>query len=257
MKRSLLTLFALCLLSLDVQAQPGAAPRGTGTAGAAGAVDAGVSDRASYAIGMNWGRAFREDGAKINLEQLVQGLKDGLQGAKPRYTEEQLRTAFETFNREVQAKQQQRFQQVAAKNKQDGEAFLATNRTKAGIKSTASGLQYQVVRSGTGATPKATDSVKVHYEGRFLDGTVFDSSLQRKEPQLLQVDGVIDGWAQALKMMRVGDRWRLFIPPELAYGEDGTPDGAIPPQATLVFDVELLEIPAPAQPARTPTPRSQ
>jgi FKBP-type peptidyl-prolyl cis-trans isomerase FklB len=137
---------------------------------------------------------------------------------------------------------------VGDKNKREGETFLVGNKTKEGVTTRPSGLQYQVLRSGTGASPKATDTVKVHYEGTLLDGKVFDSSIKRNEPAVFPVNGVIAGWTEAMQLMRVGDKWRLFIPSELAYGARGAGD-LIGPNAVLIFDVELLDIVAPP-PAR-------
>jgi len=123
----------------------------------------------------------------------------------------------------------------------DGEAFLAANAKQAGVITTASGLEYRVIKSGTGATPKSSDKVKVHYHGTLIDGTVFDSSVQRGEPIVFPVGGVIPGWVEALQLMRVGDKWQLFIPARLAYGEQ-SPTPAIPPNSVLIFEVELLGI---------------
>ncbi len=130
---------------------------------------------------------------------------------------------------------------VSAAKADPGEAFLAENAKKEGVKTTASGLQYKVIKSGTGATPKPTDTVKVHYHGTLIDGTVFDSSVQRGEPITFPVTGVIPGWVEALQMMKVGDKWQLFIPAKLAYGEH-SPTPAIPPNSVLIFEVELLGI---------------
>jgi FKBP-type peptidyl-prolyl cis-trans isomerase FklB len=191
------------------------------------------------------GPDLRTDGVDIDLDSFIQGLKDGLQGLQPKFTEPQLKTAFEAFQADMQAKAESRAKALGAKNQREGQTFLVANRTKAGVKTTKSGLQYLVVRAGTGATPKATDTVKVHYEGFLIDGTVFDSSVKRKEPAVLQVDGVIPGWTEALQMMKTGDKWRLFVPAELAYGAAGA-DNAIGPNATLIFDVELLSVEPPA-----------
>lgn len=215
-------------------------------------------DCASYGIGLNMGRTLRSEGVAVTLETLFQGIKDGMQGTQPRYTEQQIRTAFDALNREVQAKQQA----IGEKNKREGQAFLAANKAKAGVTTLPSGLQYQVTRAGTGATPKATDTVKVHYHGQLLDGTVFDSSIQRRQPVVLEVCGVIDGWTEALQRMKVGDNWRLFVPPELGYGAEGA-GSDIGPHAVLVFDVELLGIEppnttaAPATPATPAAPAGQ
>ncbi len=146
------------------------------------------------------------------MDQLILGLKDALQGVKPRYAENQLHAAFQVFNRDVQAKREQRNPAAGDKNKRDGLAFLAANGKKAGVKTLASGLQYQVVKAGQGASPKATDTVRVHYEGTLLDGKVFDSSVRAGQPATFRVDGVIPGWTEALQLMQVGDKWRIFVP---------------------------------------------
>src|SRR5262249_17517826 len=130
---------------------------------------------------------------------------------------------------------------IAEKNKKDGDAFLAANKSKPGVQTTASGLQYKVIKSGTGATPGASDVATVHYKGSLMDGTVFDSSYDANEPATFNVSGVIPGWTEALQLMKVGDKWQLFIPSDLAYGETGRLP-KIPPNALLVFDVELLDV---------------
>jgi FKBP-type peptidyl-prolyl cis-trans isomerase FklB len=242
------TMACLCVLAAPAYAQNTPAPRTAPAAPVAAGAPKNVAVIASYGIGMNMGRTFRTDGVAIDLDSFVQGLKDGLLGLQPKFTEPQLKTAFEAFQADMQAKAEARAKVLGAKNQRDGQTFLATNRTKAGVKTTKSGLQYLVVRAGAGATPKATDTVKVHYEGFLIDGTVFDSSVKRQEPAVLQVDGVIPGWTEALQMMKTGDKWRLFVPAELAYGAAGA-DNAIGPNATLIFDVELLGVEPPAKEA--------
>jgi FKBP-type peptidyl-prolyl cis-trans isomerase FklB len=242
------TMACLCVLAAPAYAQNTPAPRTTPAAPAAAGNQKNVAIVASYGIGMNMGGTFRTDGVDIDLDSFIQGVKDGVQGLKPKFTESQLKTAFEAFQADMQVKSEARAKAVGAKNQREGQTFLTTNRTKPGVKTTKSGLQYLVVRAGTGATPKATDTVKVHYEGFLIDGTVFDSSVKRKEPAVLQVDGVIPGWTEALQMMKTGDKWRLFVPAELAYGAAGA-DNAIGPNATLIFDVELLGVEPPAKEA--------
>jgi FKBP-type peptidyl-prolyl cis-trans isomerase FklB len=232
------------------------APSGPGTPAAAPAAPAldpkEVGAIASYGIGMNTGHSIKRERIEIDLEAFLQGIRDGASDAKPKYSEQQIRAALAVFQRQMQAKQRQmqatqgeRQQASGEKNKREGQAFLAANKTKQGVTALPSGLQYQVIRSGNGASPKATDTVKVHYEGTLLDGKVFDSSVQRNEPAVFPVRGVIPGWTEALQLMKVGDKWKLFIPSELAYGARGA-GGDIGPHAVLVFEVELLGIEAPA-----------
>ena len=201
---------------------------------------------ASYGIGISTGRSIKSDNVPIDLDAFCQGIRDGATGGEAKYTDEQIRAAVVIFQRAMQAQQQQKAEALAEKNKQEGQAFLKQNGAKEGVKTLPSGLQYQVVRQGNGASPKATDTVTVHYEGTLLDGTVFDSSLKRNQPATFQVNGVIPGWTEALQQMHVGDKWRLFIPAELAYGARGA-GGLIGPNSVLIFDVELLGIGQPRE----------
>jgi FKBP-type peptidyl-prolyl cis-trans isomerase FklB len=201
----------------------------------------GVKDKASYAIGWNIGNSLKDEGADLNADAIVRGLLDALQGKKAMLPPDQLRPALEAFQRELAAKQEARMQVLAEKNRKEGVAFLEANKTKPGVKVLPSGLQYKVLKSGNGPSPKLTDKVKTHYHGTLIDGTVFDSSVERGEPVEFPVGGVIRGWTEALQLMKVGDKWRLFVPSELAYGPQGA-GGVIGPNATLVFEVELLEI---------------
>lgn len=200
-----------------------------------------ATDNASYGIGVNIGRSLREDGLELNLRMFAQGLKDAYEGAELKLTDAQLNAAFQVFNQEMQKKRQAEAAAVGEKNKRDGAAFLAANKNKPGVRTLPSGLQYQILKQGNGASPKATDIVETHYHGTLLDGTVFDSSVQRGEPATFPVNRVIAGWTEALQLMHVGDKWRLFVPSELAYGQRGA-GGAIGPNATLIFEVELLGI---------------
>jgi FKBP-type peptidyl-prolyl cis-trans isomerase FklB len=247
MRRLGFAMICLCACAATACAQEEPAPAGPGEpvapAPAMAPKEAGVI--ASYGIGMNAGRSMKDQGVDIDLETFIQGIRDGLSAAKPKYSEQQIRAALTVFQGEIRAKQEKRQQAAGGKNKSEGQAFLAANKAKEGVKTLPSGLQYQVVRPGSGASPKATDTVKVHYEGTLLDGTVFDSSIKRKEPAVFPVRGVIPGWTEALQLMKVGEKWKLFIPSELAYGARGA-GRAIGPHSVLVFDVELLGIEAPA-----------
>lgn len=200
-----------------------------------------TQEQASYAIGMNIGRQLRGDGVEVNVAALIQGIKDAVAGTQPRLSEEQRAAALQAFAQAIEMKRQQQQQAAGEKNKREGEAFLAANKTKEGVVTLPSGLQYKVLKKGTGQSPTMTDKVKVHYHGTLIDGTVFDSSVQRGEPISLPVGGVIRGWSEALQLMKVGDKWRLFIPSELAYGPRGA-GNVIGPNSVLVFDVELLDI---------------
>ena len=200
-----------------------------------------AADIASYGIGQQIANNFKSDGVEINVDQLILGLKDGMQDKKPRYTDAELQAAFQAFSRTVQAARTQRQAASGEKNKSAGQAFLAANAKKPGVKATASGLQYQVVKAAQGASPKATDTVQVNYEGTLIDGKVFDSSLRAGQPVTFRVNGVIPGWTEALQLMHVGEKWRIFVPSELAYGAEGAGND-IGPHSVLIFDVELLGI---------------
>ena len=198
-------------------------------------------DQASYAIGRNIGEGIKNDGLDLNVAALVQGLSEAMAGAASRLTPQQQDAALTAFRREVEAKMAEKAKSEGDKNKREGVAFLAANKAKPGVVSLPSGLQYVVIKSGKGASPKANDTVKTHYHGTLINGKVFDSSVERGEPISFPVGGVIRGWTEALQLMKVGDKWRLFIPSELAYGPQGA--GAdIGPNSVLIFEVELLGI---------------
>jgi FKBP-type peptidyl-prolyl cis-trans isomerase FklB len=197
--------------------------------------------KASYAIGLSIGKSLKRDGVEPDLEALAKGLADATKGAKALLTPAEINEAMDAFQRELAAKQAARRKELTEKNQKEGEAFLAANKKKEGVQTTASGLQYKVIREGTGKVPKVADTVKTHYRGTLLDGTVFDSSYDRGEPAAFQVGGVIPGWTEALQLMKVGSKWQIFVPANLAYAERGSgPD--IGPHATLVFEIELLGI---------------
>jgi FKBP-type peptidyl-prolyl cis-trans isomerase FklB len=220
----------LTCLACSAQEPPAATPASDKT-----------SDIVSYGIGMQIGGRLKADGAEVNLELLVAGLRDALAGGESRYTDAQLDAAFAAYSREMQAREQARAMTLGADALKAGKAFLAANAAKPGVTTLPSGLQYTVLRPGQGASPKATDTVRVHYEGTLIDGKVFDSSVQRGEPATFPVNRVIPGWTEALQKMKVGDKWQLVIPAELAYGERGAGQD-IPPNSVLVFEVELLGI---------------
>ncbi len=218
------------------------------------------NSRVSYAIGMMTGHQWKQQDLNFDPDIYARGIKDAMTGGTTLLTQEQAQQTIETFRKEFTAKQQQKRLELAAKNKAEGEAFLTTNKINAGIKllsvtlpgGKTSELQYLVLTNGIGPVPAASDKVSVNYRGKLLDGTEFDSSYKLGKPASFPVGGVIRGWTEALKTMPVGSTWRLFIPSELAYGEQGNRN--IPPNSTLIFDVELLAIqpPAPAPAAATP-----
>lgn len=196
--------------------------------------------RSSYAIGADIAKSIKRQPLELDTKALAAGLTDGLEG-KLALSEAELSAALASLQQQLQEKARAQQAEAGDKNLKAGEEFLAANGKKEGIKTTKSGLQYQVVKSGSGKTPKATESVKVHYHGTLIDGTVFDSSVERGEPISFPVNGVIPGWTEALQLMKEGDKWKLFIPSALAYGENGA-GPKIGPNSVLIFDVELLSV---------------
>jgi FKBP-type peptidyl-prolyl cis-trans isomerase FklB len=199
-------------------------------------------DKFSYALGMNIGNGMHRQGVDIDPNILVRGMKDALAGRKLLLTEDEARAAVMQVQNEVRQKQQEKVQAAGAANKKQGDEFLAANKAKDGIVTLPSGLQYKILTAGTGPKPAATDSVVCNYRGTLIDGKEFDSSYKRGQPATFPVNGVIKGWTEALQLMPVGSKWQLFIPPDLAYGERGAGGGDIGPDATLIFEVELLSI---------------
>ena len=216
----------------------------TGTATKDEAVTAlsSTKQKASYAIGMNWGTGLHRQGIDVDSAALIQGMKDALAGGKTLLTEDEARSALMQLQKEMQEKQQAKAAAEGDANKKEGDAFLAANKTKEGVVTLPSGLQYKILKEGNGPKPTASDSVVCNYKGTLINGTEFDSSYKRGEPATFPVTGVIKGWTEALQLMPVGSKWQLFIPPDLAYGPRGTPGGPIGPNATLVFEVELISI---------------
>ncbi|MFO0752095.1 MAG: FKBP-type peptidyl-prolyl cis-trans isomerase [Thermodesulfovibrionales bacterium] len=198
-------------------------------------------EKVSYSIGLDIGKNMKKQSIDIDPDALAKGLKDALSDSKPLLSDKEIQDTMTAFQKELAAKQEDRTKKLGEKNKKEGEAFLAANKKKEGVKTTASGLQYKVIKAGTGKTPKATDTVTVHYRGTLIDGTEFDSSQKRGQPASFPVNGVIPGWTEALQMMKTGSKWQLFIPSNLAYGERGA-GPLIGPNAVLLFEVELLSV---------------
>lgn len=233
-------LFAVAAFTVVHAQQPAApAPPGTETLPAAGTGAPGalplktLKDRASYAIGVDIARGLKTRDLDLDTELLTRGLTDTLAG-KPQMDEKQFHATLVEFEAAQQAK-------LAETNKKQGAAFLAENKKREGVVTLASGLQYKVVKQGAGATPKPNDTVTTQYRGRFLNGQEFDSSYASGGPVTFAITKVIPGWTEALQLMKEGDQWQLFVPADLAYGEKGF-QPAIPPNATLVFDIELLKV---------------
>ena len=198
-------------------------------------------DKLSYALGLNVGLSYQQSGiTKLNIQDFADGVAAIFNGVAPRLTMDEAREQVNKLAEELQRKHQEQETKMAELNKKSGESFLRENGKRVEVKTTPSGLQYEVIAEGKGARPTATDQVEVHYTGKLLDGTVFDSSVERGEPITFPVSGVIPGWVEALQMMNEGSKWRLFIPSNLAYGAQGA--GPIGPHQTLIFDVELLKV---------------
>jgi FKBP-type peptidyl-prolyl cis-trans isomerase FklB len=195
-------------------------------------------DKISYIIGMDIGTNLKKQSIDIDSNILAKGVKDALAGTKPLLTEQEIQETMMAFKKEMMAKQEE----IGKKNKKEGEAFLAENKKKEGVKTLPSGLQYKVIKAGTGKKPKLSDTVTAHYRGTLIDGTEFDSSYKRGQPATFPVSGgMIPGWTEALQLMEEGAKWQLFIPSNLAYGERGA-GSVIGPNATLIFEVELISI---------------
>jgi FKBP-type peptidyl-prolyl cis-trans isomerase FklB len=199
-------------------------------------------DKVSYSIGLNIGRNLANDLKKQSIDIdpsiLTKGIRDAVAGAKPLLTDQEIQETMVAFQKEMMAK----WEEIGKKNKAEGEAFLAENKKKEGVKTLPSGLQYKVIKAGTGKKPKADDAVTVNYRGTLINGTEFDSSYKRGQPATFPVSGgIIRGWTEALQLMGEGAKWELFIPSNLAYSERGT-SGIIGPNATLIFEIELVSI---------------
>ena len=197
--------------------------------------------KTSYSIGINIGMNLFEQQVDVDSTSLLKGIQDGLANAKPALSEAEIRAALMALQKQIVDRQETQKKALAEKNKAEADKFFAENKTKPGVVTLASGLQYKIITTGKGPKPAATDTIKANYKGTFLDGKQFDSSYDRGEPASFQVNGVIPGWTEALQLMPVGSKWQLFVPPSLAYGENGF-QNAIPPNSALMFEVELLSI---------------
>jgi FKBP-type peptidyl-prolyl cis-trans isomerase FklB len=201
------------------------------------------TDKTSYSLGVNIGSSMKRQGAEVNPDQVANGLRDALSG-KTKMTEQEVRETLMAWQQELRGKQMEKMKVEGDANKKAGEEWLAANAKKPGVKSMPSGLQYKVLASGNGPQPKPEDTISAHYKGTLIDGTEFDSSYTRGKPLTIPVRGVISGWQEALTNMHVGDKWELYIPGKLGYGERGSPP-KIGANATLVFEMELLGIEPP------------
>jgi FKBP-type peptidyl-prolyl cis-trans isomerase FklB len=265
MKRMGMAILALGLLAFGVSAQqepakapttppakapappaktPGAASQAPGAAPAFKT----QKDKVSYAIGMEMGKGVKAQGIDVDPGILAQGLKDGMSGAKPQMSEDELKQVITGLQQEMRQKQMQMQEAAAAGNKTKGDAFLAENSKKDGVVALPDGLQYKILTAGEGKKPAETDTVMCNYKGTFLDGTEFDSSTQAGKPVPFEVKNVIPGFKEVLQLMPVGSKWQVFIPSSLAYGERGA-GNVIGPNATLIFEIELVSIQA-----NSPTP---
>ncbi|MCC6550721.1 MAG: FKBP-type peptidyl-prolyl cis-trans isomerase [Ignavibacteriaceae bacterium] len=198
-------------------------------------------DSVSYAIGADIGKNLKMNELDVDLKMLYMGMKDAIVDSNTVLTEDEMQDVMVRYQTELMAKKDEKNQVIGKTNKEAGEKFLADNAKKEGVVTLPSGLQYKVITKGNGASPKATDKVTTHYRGSLIDGTVFDESYQRGEPIEFPVNGVIAGWTEVLQLMKVGDKWEVYIPSNLAYGDRGA-GAAIGPNATLIFTIELLKV---------------
>ncbi len=237
--RTVLIAGLACSSVLGADEKPAAAEKGDPPTAAPSAFSS-QKDKVGYAIGTNIGKSLKRDGLELNLEALFSGLKDAFAGEKSKMTAAEMQATLSKLQEEMQAKASEGDAKAGEENLKAGKEFLAKNGKRPEVTTTASGLQYEVLKKGDGAKPTASDKVKVHYHGTLVNGTVFDSSVDRKEPASFPVGGVIKGWVEALQLMPVGSKWKLAIPSDLAYGAQGP--GDIGANSTLIFEVELLAI---------------
>ncbi len=201
-----------------------------------------LEQKVNYTIARNLASNFKQNGLVVEPDSFMLALNDVRDGVESRLTDEEMQTVMQTFQEQAMAKREEEQKKIASENAEKGQAFLAENKAKEGVTTTESGLQYRVITEGSGVKPKATDTVTVHYSGKLLDGTEFDSSYSRNEPATFDLNSVIPGWTEGLQLMPQGSKWELVIPSELAYGPGA--NGPIPPNSVLVFEVELLEVKA-------------
>jgi len=198
-------------------------------------------EKVSYCIGLQTGKNLKEQFKDVDHELLKKGLDDALADKTPTLEHEEIKKILQFLQQQVQDQQRAMVEEIAQKNKEEGESFLESNKEQSGVQILESGLQYRVLQEGEGQTPSERDEVTVHYRGNLINGKVFDSTYERDEPAKFPVDRVIPGWSEALKLMKEGDKWQLFIPSNLAYGETGY-GPQIEPNSTLIFEMELLEV---------------
>ena len=198
-------------------------------------------DKLSYAIGVNFARQFKSQNIEINPDMLHSAVKAIMTGQTALMTDEQVMTTLQDFEKEMQDKMKGEMKKAAQENINKGKAWLAENKKRQGVVELPSGLQYEVIKDGSGESPKATSTVTTHYAGTLVDGTEFDSSIKRGEPATFAVNGVIKGWTEALQLMKPGAKWKLYVPSDLAYGDAGSPP-TIGPGETLIFEVELISV---------------
>jgi FKBP-type peptidyl-prolyl cis-trans isomerase FklB len=267
MKRMGMAVLTLGLFAWGARAQqapakaPSAAPPAKAPAAASGQAAAGQppatgstfktqKEKLSYAIGMEMGKGVKTQGIDVDPNVLMQGLKDALTDAKPQMSEDELKQVITALQQEIRQKQMQAQEAAAVENKTKGDAFLAANAKKDGVVALPDGLQYKIMTTGQGKKPVESDTVMCNYKGTFVDGTEFDSSAQAGKPVPFEVKNVIPGFKEVLQLMPVGSKWQVFVPSNLAYGERGA-GGVIGPNATLIFEIELVSIEGPerTQPA--------
>ena len=200
-----------------------------------------LQQRASYALGFSAGQSLSAHGTEIDVDQLVAGISDALAGEEGQMTAEEMQTTMMEFQQTMAAEETARMAETGAGNKAEGDAFLAGNASKPGVVVLESGLQYEVLTEGEGPSPVLSDEITAHYEGRLIDGTVFDSSVEKGVPMTIQLSQLVPGFVEGIELMKVGSKYRLFIPGELGYGPRGA-GAMIGPNTTLIFDVELLAI---------------
>lgn len=247
MKKYALPAALVTAVTLTACNEQGASPSSEEQAPAAAASVALESSdqRLSYGIGYGMGQRMVGDEVPLDVDAFTAGLRDSMEGAEARLTQEEIQAEMQAYQQKRQAEAEAEQAALAEANQQASTEFLAENATREGVETTESGLQYEVIEEGDGAVPGPADVVEVHYSGTLVDGTEFDSSYQRGEPVQFGVGQVIPGWTEALQLMSVGSKWKLFIPSELGYGAGGAAGGRIGPNAALVFEVELLDIVTP------------
>jgi len=233
---TLILIVCTALFAQQTQTKPQTAP--TQTKPASTMTD---KQKTSYSVGLNIGMNLYEQQVEVDATSLFKGIQDGLANATPALSEAEIRATLMTLQKQIIDRQDAQKKELANKNKTEADTFLAKNKAKPDIVTLPSGLQYKIITVGKGPKPAATDTVTTNYKGSFLDGKQFDSSYDRGEPASFTVNGVIPAWTEALQLMPVGSKWQLFVPPDLAYGENGF-QNVIPPNAALLFEVELISI---------------